>query len=209
MKYYNIHTHHTSHSPDEIVIINHIIREREEVSSDFQSIGIHPWYISNVREQMKILRTKAYQPTIVAIGEAGFDKFAQTSPELQKEAFIAQACLAEEVNKPLIIHCVKAWSELIAEKKEIKPKSAWIIHGFRGNGELADQLIKQGFYLSFGEYYNPEALKKAWPERLYTETDDKEIDIRKIYQQICTSLQIPPDEFASQIRKNVHNIFSI
>lgn len=213
MMYYNIHTHRPSRSSDETAIVNYLIKEkgdiREEGSSPFQSIGIHPWYIYNVREQSDTLREAILRPGVVAIGEAGFDKLAEASLELQREVFLLQARLAEEVSKPLIIHCVKAWNELIEAKKEVNPQSPWIIHGFRGNEVLADQLLKQGFYLSFGEYYNPEALQKAWPERLFIETDDKERDIRNVYQQIRTSLRVEPEVFASQMRKNVHKIFSV
>ena len=79
--------------------------------------------------------------------------------DLQKEVFLAQANLAEETHKPLIIHCVKAWADLIACKKAVKPEMPWIIHGFRGNGELASQLVRLGFYLSFGDRFNPSALR--------------------------------------------------
>jgi TatD DNase family protein len=200
----NIHTHIPSLHPEDITLVNRIVDENDApLAEPLQSIGIHPWYIYNVEKQMAVLREAASRPNIVAIGEAGFDKLAQTPLPLQKEVFLLQALLAEEVRKPLIIHCVKAWEELLSAKKEVRPRMPWIVHGFRGNGILAGQLIGQGLCLSFGVNCQTEALKAAWPHRLFTETDEALIDIRQVYQQLSTSLQISDALFACQIEKNV------
>ena len=111
--------------------------------------------------------------------------------------------MAEECAKPLIIHCVKAWQEIIAAKKRIRPHVPWIIHGFRGNGELAVQLVNQGFYLSFGEYFNVEALQAVWPDRLLVETDDKQIDIRLVYTKLAEALSVDMELFTHQIEENI------
>lgn len=209
MIYYDIHTHQPSVHPEDIAIVNTIVKAECDLSLSARwcSAGIHPWYIYNVREQLGCLETILSSPSVIAVGEAGLDKLAETSPDIQLDVFLQQASLAEKNNKPLIIHCVKAWSELIAARKTIKPHTPWIIHGFRGNGELAQQLIAQGFNLSFGQYFNPVALSAAWPDCLFVETDDKEIDIRTVYRQLASSLQIPLEEFAITIEKNIHNTF--
>lgn len=209
MFYYNIHTHQPSAHPEDIAIVNTVVKAECDLSLSARwcSVGIHPWYIYNVREQLSCLETILSSPSVVAVGEAGLDKLAETSPDIQLDTFLQQASLAEKTNKPLIIHCVKAWAELIVARKTIKPHTPWIIHGFRGNGQLAQQLIAQGFHLSFGEYFNPAALSAAWPNRLFAETDDKEIDIRTVYRQLASSLQIPLEEFAIAIQKNVHQTF--
>ena len=140
---------------------------------------------------------------LVPIGGGGLDTLAESPMDLQKEVFLAQANLAEETHKPLIIHCVKAWADLIACKKAVKPEMPWIIHGFRGNGELASQLVRLGFYLSFGDRFNPSALRAAWPDFLFLETDDKSIDIRGVYQNVAEALDIPEEKLRIQIAKNV------
>lgn len=211
MFYYNIHTHQPSAHPEDIAIVNMIVKAECDLSlsSRWCSAGIHPWYIYNVREQLSCLEALLSSPSVVAIGEAGLDKLAETSPDIQLDTFLQQASLAEKNNKPLIIHCVKAWAELIAARKTIKPHTPWIIHGFRGNGELAKQLIAQGFLFSFGPYFNPAALSVAWPDCLFAETDDKEIDIRVVYSQLASSLQISLEEFALAIEKNVRKTFPV
>ena len=209
MGYYDIHTHQMPFHKEDIAIINRIVSPMGDMQPGslpetvIRSYGIHPWYIYNVKEQMDLLRVLVSGSGVVAIGEAGLDTLAESPMDLQKEVFLAQANLAEETHKPLIIHCVKAWADLIACKKAVKPEMPWIIHGFRGNGELASQLVRLGFYLSFGDRFNPSALRAAWPDFLFLETDDKSIDIRGVYQNVAEALDIPEEKLRIQIAKNV------
>lgn len=209
MGYYDIHTHQMPFHKEDIAIINRIVNPMDDIQSEplpdtaIRSYGIHPWYIYNVKEQMDGLRGLASGPEVVAIGEAGLDTLAESPMDLQKEVFLAQADLAEETHKPLIIHCVKAWADLIACKKTVKPKMPWVIHGFRGRGELASQLVRLGFYLSFGDRFNPSALRAAWPDSLFLETDDKSIDIRAVYQNVAEALDIPEEKLRTQIAANI------
>lgn len=210
MTYYDIHTHTASLHPEVVAIVNRIlIEESTDTSVPLISVGIHPWYIKHPEEQIKCLKEIATLPAVVAIGEAGLDKLTHTPFDLQQEVFTIQAELAEKLQKPLIIHCVKAWQEIIAAKKQFRPTTPWIVHGFRGNEELASQLITHGFYLSFGERYNPKAVAVAWPKRIFAETDETMIDIRTVYQQISSSLQIDIHSFATQIKENVKKVFLI
>lgn len=209
MIYYDIHTHQPSVHPEDIAIVNTIIREECDLSMPAQwcSAGIHPWYIHNVDKQISCLESVASSSAIVAIGEAGLDKLVKTPLDIQKNVFLRQAVLAEKLNKPLIIHCVKAWGELIAVRKIVKPHIPWIIHGFRGNGELAQQLILQGFYLSFGEHFQISSLCKAWPERLLIETDESFCSIQDIYQRLASGLQITVNELGNQVNQTVGRLF--
>ena len=230
MQYYDIHTHHQPQHPEDIAVLNYIVPAPDAGSPGqlpvsaapngeaacslcapasgverrlFFSVGIHPCYIYNVEEQMAELERLAADPRVVAIGECGLDKLAATPLNVQQLLLKRLALFAEKSGIFLLIHCVKAWAELIAVRKEVKPSIPWVIHGFRGNGELAKQLLKQGFYLSFGEYFHPEAVRAAWPDRLFVETDDREIDIRLFYTRLAGVLSLPPEEVAAQIEKNV------
>lgn len=229
MVYYDIHTHHPAIHPEDIAIVNTIVgmpagagfaypsasscqegKQEGGQTPPLRSIGIHPWYISDhPEEQITELRSLLSAPGVVAIGEAGLDKRAGTPLKQQQEIFKTLAALANDAGKPLIIHCVKAWGEVIAIRKEINPHLPWIIHGFRGNGHLAKQLLRQGFSLSFGQYFNPEALREAWPYYAFAETDDNETDIRFIYNTLSTSLQLPLEQLVAQIAQNVHRAFSL
>ncbi|MDZ7934269.1 MAG: TatD family hydrolase [Emticicia sp.] len=97
---------------------------------------------------------------------------------LQEEIFIKQIRIAEEVKKPIIIHCVKCFNELISIKKIIRPKVPMIVHGFNNNLTIAQMLLERGFYISLGaailqENSNAAQLLTQIPlEKLFLETDD-------------------------------------
>lgn len=79
--------------------------------------------------------------------------------------------LSETLGKPMILHIVRAFSEIIALKKLWHPSRPWIIHGFRGKSQLARQLLDHGFYLSFGPRHNPASLSITPTSRLLHESD--------------------------------------
>ncbi len=204
MTYYDIHTHRKAEG--HVAVVNVLVRPGMDLSPEagrFRSYGIHPRYIYDAEAQMDLLKDRVADPEAVAVGEAGFDKRSETPLALQEELFLRQAFLAEESAKPLIIHCVKAWAELIACKKRVAPESPWIIHGFRGNETLAAQLVRLGFYLSFGECFNAEALRVAWPGSIFAETDERPVDIRFVYQNMADALRVSEEELSVQIEKNI------
>ncbi len=212
MTYYNIHSHLPSPHPEDVTIMNILIREPFVDEKDEhmpRSYGIHPWFLEDIDAQMETLTSCLTHPKAVALGEAGLDKVAQADMHLQIAIFHTQALLAEKMDKPLIIHCVRAWQELLAVRKEVNPEVPWILHGFRGNKELAIQLIRQGFYLSFGEKFNPGALESAWPDRLLTETDTAVVDIREVYEEQAESLSVPLETFATQVTENTKRILCL
>lgn len=147
------------------------------------SVGIHPWYInSNWQSEFASIADFAGEINVVAIGECGLDMLKSPALiELQEEILKAHILLAEEVQKPLILHCVKAYDRLIALRKEMKPQQAWILHGFRGKPQQAEQLIKAGFYISLGEKFNPDSARFIPADRLFIESDESNAAIADIY----------------------------
>ena len=151
------------------------------------SVGIHPRDTGNIDalclENLEFLLSFKQ---VIAIGECGMDKNAPLAIEKQLEVFELQIKLSEIHNKPLIIHCVGCYNELINLHRALNPKQPWIIHGFRGKPEMAVQLVKVGMYLSFGEKFNPESVAITPIDRILAETDDSEMDIKDIYESLCT-----------------------
>jgi TatD DNase family protein len=132
--------------------------------------------------------------------------------ELQKSVFEEQVKIAGEKHKPLIIHCVRAWDELLAVHKNLKPEKPWLVHGFRGKKELANQLINTGMYLSFWFDFvlRPESadLLRSLPKnRIFLETDGADVDIRKIYKKVAADLALDVDELKNIIFDNFNLIF--
>lgn len=187
--YIDIHTHNPQpDNPFAVVNLNiemagHFL---ENSPDGYCSVGIHPWDVhrtdSSVFQQFEKL---AQHPKVVAIGECGLDKNSTATISEQNYFFERQIRLSEEVEKPLIIHSVATFNEIIAMKKRHKPQQVWIIHGFRGKPETAKQLLNHGFMLSYGEKFNPLSVEITPVERLCVETDESSLDISEIYKKIA------------------------
>lgn len=210
MNYIDLHTHTrpVGRTDGEISFYNVVVGKEPfpaEEGGGLFSCGIHPWYIRTEmwEEQYDVFREWAEKESVRMIGEAGLDKDISVPLSLQAEVFEAQIGVSERLEKPLLIHCVKAWDELIAIRKKWKPVQPWIIHGFRKKGEQAAQLLRQGFYLSFGEYVQEGAVKQAWPDRLLLETDEATSSVKEIYRRIAAILGLPAGELAEGIQKTV------
>lgn len=159
------------------------------------SVGLHPWHLGHDwQTQFHLLSKLAVEKRVMLIGEAGLDKVCRTGFTLQQEVFRCQALLAGKIGKPLIIHCVKAWQEIVALHTELRPSVPWIIHGFRGKPELAKELLQHGFHLSFGEHFNFESVIITPLERLCTETDESKLDIETIYWKLAQAKGITVEE---------------
>jgi len=154
MKYIDIHTHTPLCDNNEVISIVDISSLSSPVSvlPSYCSYGIHPWFLSeeNAVAQLQLLETLLQNNAIVAIGEAGFDAIRGAGMALQERIFGKIITLSEHYQKPLIIHCVKAWDKLLALHKSRKVKQRWIVHGFHAHYELASQLIRHNISLSFG-----------------------------------------------------------
>ena len=206
MDFFNIHTHIAKHPANEILSAD-VSSFSAIGKNEFLSVGIHPWYLDDAENQLDLLRKAIENKQVVAIGESGLDKLKGPSMELQKVVFKEQMAMAEEHGLPLVIHCVKASNELVQLKRQTHPDQPWIIHGFRGKEALAKEFIQHGFYLSFGVYYQEEALRSVPVERLFIETDESELSIEDIYLRVVQSRGMDLKELTESIKKNVERVF--
>ena len=108
--YIDLHTHQPAAHANDIGIVNVIVKADEEafLPEGLCSAGIHPWYITDKERQFQKLKELASLPQVVAIGEIGLDKLSEVPMPVQSEVFLAEALLAERLEKPVFIHCVKA-----------------------------------------------------------------------------------------------------
>ena len=206
--FFNIHTHSSIFPETEILSLSPE-QLPTNIHTMYASAGIHPWELTleNANSQWEALCHSIKDKRIIAIGECGLDKLKGPSMALQTIVFKQEATLAEENSLPLIIHCVKAFNELIQLKKEISPRQPWIIHGFRGKLHLAQDCIRHGFYLSLGSNFQENSLKAIPINRLFIETDDSEENIGSIYQRIAETKEISLQELVEAINKNVQDVF--
>lgn len=212
-KFINLHTHQFSNLSDVVEVVNQYPWEFND-SIPTYSIGIHPWYIDENRleSDLKSISEKLKLPQCLALGECGLDKRIEISIELQSSVFKQQLKLVQKTEKPIILHCVAAYDEVIAIKKELKIENPMIIHGFSKNEQVANSLLKNGFYLSFGKYLlrNPELEKvfKFAPEnRILLETDTIEESIYEVYEKAAFIKGISVEEMKAIVFRNYASIF--
>jgi len=218
-EYIDIHTHDAKPADGVFAVENLMAHENlkpENISARAFTAGIHPWHLNenNHGQLLEYVRNIASNPGLIAFGEAGFDKIRGPSAELQKSTFSEQVKIAGENRKPLVIHCVRSWDELLAAHKNLKPVTPWLVHGFRGKKELALQLIKRGMYLSFWFDFvlRPESsdLIRFLPkERIFLETDGADADIREIYRKVSVDLAVAVDELKKIILNNFIMLFGM
>ena len=160
-----------------------------------------------VEETWHLLEEAVRHPQVLAVGEAGVDKLAAAPLPLQETVFERQALLAEETDKPLVIHLVKAVDELLRVRKRLLPRVPWVVHGFRGKAALAQELLHHGFYLSFGEKYQEGALNAVPLSRLFLETDESLESISRLYVRAAAVRQLSVEELVTAVRDNVCRVF--
>ena len=131
MQFFNLHTHKSVNQPEVLELVNQYPTAFDEAVAVF-SIGIHPWHINEnaINAEMDTIASKIKQPNCLAIGECGLDKRIEVPMDLQIKVFERQLALAEANTLPVIIHCVAAFQELIAIKKEMNASVPMIVHGF-------------------------------------------------------------------------------
>ncbi|MFD2909573.1 TatD family hydrolase [Flavobacterium ardleyense] len=214
-KFINLHTHQFSNLSDVIEVVNQYPWEFND-SLPTYSIGIHPWYIDENRleSDLKKISEKLKLSECLALGECGLDKRIEIPMELQTSVFKQQLEVVKQTNKPIILHCVAAFEEVIAIKKELKVDNPMIIHGFSKNEQVAHSLLKNGFYLSFGKYLlrNPELEKvfKFAPEnKIFLETDTIEESIYEVYEKAAFIKGISVEEMKAIVFRNYASFFKI
>ena len=213
MRYFNLHRHSPAKDLEETAIVN-IFPEQEVPGKYLYSVGLHPWHVSENALERDLDLVEEKGGNAVAIGECGLDRACAVPFELQLKAFRAQAGIAVTLEKPLIIHCVRAYPELVSERKACRDGLPWIVHGFRGNPETASHLIKHGLYLSFGEALLKDRrlgkiLASVPEDRYFLETDESSMSIREIYGRAAAIRNIDVGTLVLQQRKNASSVLCL
>jgi TatD DNase family protein len=218
--YIDIHTHHSRQDDDTVTVQN--IFPGGSIPSfngrNFFSIGLHPWEIKSEaenNEQLVMMEDALEFDHVIFLGECGLDKRADTDFDEQLRVFRAQVFMAEEFQKPLIIHCVKAYNEIIEIHKSEHPSVPWILHGYSANLELTKQLVERNMFFSFGKILfndNANALDsfRFLPiEKIFLETDEFEGEIDEIFRRGAQLRNLPPDYLKEAVWENFNRIENV
>lgn len=210
---YNLHTHRFTNNQEITELVNQYPWEFVADIPQY-SIGIHPWYIeeNRVESDLHFMEQKLQLPECWALGECGLDKRIDIPMVLQTEVFEKQIALAEKYHKPLVLHLVAAYQELIAIHKKRPIKVPVILHGFSKNEQTAKSLLDCGFYLSFGKYLlrNPElaAVFRSVPnDRFFLETDTIEETLMEVYDKASVIKALSLTELKNQVGLNWRKVF--
>lgn len=183
----------------------------ETSAPDFlYSAGIHPKDIDeeNIEDQFKWLQY-VISENCFAIGECGLDSTVLSSMKLQEDVFLRQIQMANDFKKPIIIHCVRKFYEVIFFRKF--SQQPMIIHGFNKKENVAEDLLKNNFYLSFGKavLYNlslQNTVKKIPLDKFFLETDNDNFNIADLYLKVSELKGISLEKLHSQILENLDTL---
>lgn len=154
-----------------------------EIAEEFKegvyaAIGLHPIHSQDEEFDVSKYLKLAKSAKVVAIGETGLDYYHnEAQKEVQKNVFIKQLKLAEELGKPVIVHCREAHSDLIDLLKEhLTSKGRGVVHCFMGRWSQAQEYFNLGFLISFTgviTYVNDfdKVIRNTPLEKLMVDTD--------------------------------------
>lgn len=177
--------------------------------STYYSLGLHPCYAEDMTDEaLHELELRLADEHLLFIGEAGLDKLSPVPMSIQQDFFVRQIELSEGCALPIVVHCVRAWGELLELRRSLRPRMPWFIHGYRRSPELAVQLMDVGCYLSFGYHAHPTSLRLAYERgRLLLETDtDTTHSISEVYTHAAEILGLPPSVLLEGLPRTLYQL---
>lgn len=220
-----------------------------EYAGIYYALGIHPYWIeqqpwysagklvdentqSQIDEQLRtaLACAESGQKTLcVAVGETGLDKTIDVPLNLQQQLLELHVSLANQFQKPLIIHSVKAHNEMLSCFKQQTPRYGGVIHAFTGSLETAQQFIARGFLLGVGGTITYERAQKTRStfsqiplEHLLLETDAPDMPLcgkqgarnspeylPEIARQLAQLQGVSVEQVAEVTTRNAHQLFGL
>jgi TatD DNase family protein len=206
--YIDFHTHKQSETEGVISVYNQLLHEETDIPKQLYSAGLHPWHADKLSatELSQLLDIHAANKNLVALGETGLDKVCQIPLPIQLNIFELQLNKAVIMGKPVIIHCVRAWEEMIEITKPYDVPM--ILHGYNGSDQLTANLVKRGFYFSVGPLIlnrNSKichAINHLPLSSIFCETDDTALPIQSIYKAVSGYLKMKETDFRRTVFEN-------
>ena len=207
--YVNIHTHRPENDPETISVATLMLGETDQACPPPYSAGIHPWSLAHLDDNAvgHLLSELETLPDLSAVGEIGLDYFRPTDPLRQQSVFERQLAIASARRLPVILHSVRAWNDTLTTLNRYHLTGV-LFHGFTGNCQQAEQIVRKGYYLSFGAHSlrspkTVEALRTIPFDRLFLETDDAPDSIQDIYATAADLL----DTSVDSLRHTIYNTY--
>lgn len=200
------------------------------------SLGLHPWYVRDRTDHWFDTLAEAIRAHSAAVGEIGLDRWIKGyNSTVQEDVFRKQLALAASLNRPVSIHCLRAWGSLLdILSSENLPRVGFLLHSYSGPAEMIPQFVKLGAYFSFSGYFaharkakQREAFQRVPMERLLLETDAPDMalpaerrefslsddlndpaNIRAVYVFAAELFRLKVEDLAVQVEANFRRLFA-
>lgn len=218
-KFVNIHTHSSQITDNDEIIEVKSINIEDGIGIDASrlcSVAIHPWSVKNSFDNnsyIAFLENNAIKDNVIAIGETGLDRLYHETFSIQKDWLLKHIEISEKYCKPMILHVVRSFPEIISIRKQTKAKMPWIIHAFQSNVQTLEQLLPYDIYFSLSnvlfnnEKRAVELLSRIPKDRLFLETDDSNKSILSVYERAALLSGMTIDVLREDIFSNFVKIF--
>lgn len=204
----------------------------EKYENVFCMLGVFPEEAKTWTDKTseKIINLAEKNKKVVGIGEVGLDYYWDKSfVDLQKDIFIKQIEIANELNLPIAIHDREAHKDVFDIVTKYNKNSEILLHCFSGSKEFAKECTDAGFYLALGgvvTFKNAKKMKEVainMPlDKLMLETDapyltpvpyrgktNQPCYIPFIAQEIAKLRNVDVTEIANSTTKNAEKVFKI
>jgi TatD DNase family protein len=191
-------------------------------------LGLHPWHVGEAAQGWDVRLRGLLQASPAGVGECGLDFALGADRNAQISALEAQWQMAIALDRPLSLHCRKAFDAIFAlnEKFGLPCKGA-VIHAFSGSKEQAGVAIRRGFYISFAcSLLNSNsrrarsAMAVVPSERLMLETDSPDIspdlvalnEPANLPRLLCAAAELrgeAAETLAKQLQDNADRVFFV
>lgn len=170
------------------------------------AVGVHPWDAAS----RSVAEVESLVATAEIVGEIGLDKVCNVDFERQIVVFREQLSLAERFSKPVVIHCVRTFEQVMKILADYHLRAV-IFHGFIGSPEQAKRAVERGYFLSFGEpsFASPRtvlALEQTPLSNLFLESDDRPVTIDDIYAKAAVIKRVTMNELEDAILENYNSL---
>lgn len=211
--YVDFHTHRRSGDALEILSVDPLDEAQFAMAIESGqpfSVGVHPWRAAEQTERLKEaferMERVVSSGRTVAIGECGLDWAVEVDRKLQAEIFERQLDLAKRYNLPIILHCVRAFEDVMLRLSQAKIERA-VFHSFVGSIQQAERVVREGYFCSFSprSLASPrtrEVIKAIAPSVMLVERDECECSIEEVYEAVATLRKCSVEELREIVFEN-------
>ena len=213
MEFIDFHTHNLTGEVHPCTIASYSLPKIGRCpKGQYYSVGLHPWDTERLdayRVVDQALEQYLKSDYCLALGEVGLDRLRGASLPVQEELLAVQLQIAEKLQKSVVVHCVRAWSELLSVFRKQTFTYQKAIHGYRGGIPVLERLIEEEWYISVGFYTPPELITHIPLNQLLLESDDTNLPITTLYEQTALLLNLSADELQAIVKGNIQRFIRL